>query len=384
MASFIERTYNVRIRSACPATPVRKIIHIDCDCFYASVEMRDNPALRDVPLIVGGSAEHRGVVATCNYVARRYGIRSAMSTFQAQKRCPNLVRVPPDFPRYREASRQVQRIFLDYTDRIEPLSLDEAYLDVTGIDLCRGSATLMAQEIRARIEREVGITASAGIGPNKLIAKIASDWNKPNGQFVVTPEQVDDFMRPLPVGKLWGVGKVTAARLNRLGAQTCADLQSWPLERLAREFGKFGRSLYWQCRGKDERPVSNEGRRKSLSVETTYVQDLPDLQACIVALPELIDDWRHRMQRAGDEEPPHKAFVKIKYDDFTQTTMECVCSEPNAEVFIRLLSEAWPRRGRPVRLLGVGVRYADEPIMANGVLPLWDDIVAAEPEGDDM
>jgi DNA polymerase-4 len=351
--------------------PARKIIHIDCDCFYASVEMRDNPAWRDVPLAIGGAAEQRGVIATCNYPARRYGVRSAMSTFRALKLCPPLVLVRPDFPRYREASQAVRRIFADYTDKIEPLSLDEAYLDVTGVELCRGSATLMAQEIRARIEREVGITASAGIAPNKLLAKIASDWNKPNGQFVITPDEIDDFIRPLPVGKLWGVGKVTATRLERLGAQTCADLQAWPLERLVDEFGKFGRSLYRQCRGQDERPVEVDSRRKSLSVETTYVEDLPDLAACLAALPELIEDWQGRFARIGDEEPPHKAFVKIKYADFTQTTMECVCSHPTPEIFAQLLSNAWPRRSQPVRLLGVGVRYADTPVAQNPTLPLW-------------
>ncbi|MBB5192164.1 DNA polymerase-4 [Silvimonas terrae] len=339
----------------------RKIIHIDCDCFYASVEMRDNPALRDVPLAIGGAADQRGVVATCNYPARKFGIHSAMATATALKRCPQLVLVPPRFERYREASRAVQRIFADFTDRIEPLSLDEAYLDVTGSAHFQGSATLIAQEIRRRIEAEVGITASAGIAANKLLAKIASDWNKPNGQFVVRPEQVHEFIRDLPVARLWGVGKVTAAKINRMGAMTCADLQTWPLEKLVATFGKFGASLHKQCRGLDERPVERDGRRKSLSVEYTYNQDLPDLAACMEKLPALLEDFGRRFARSGAEEPPHKSFVKIKYHDFTQTTMECVCHQPTAEIFAQLLAQAWPRGGKPVRLLGIGVRYADHP-----------------------
>ena len=351
----------------------RKIIHIDCDCFYASVEMRDEPAWRDIPLAVGGAADRRGVVATCNYVARTFGVRSAMSTYKAMQLCPNLKVVPPDFARYRAASMQIRDIFADFTDKIEPLSLDEAYLDVTGIDLCKGSATLMAQAIRKRIEEEVGITASAGIGPNKLLAKIASDWNKPNGQFVIRPEEVADFIQTLPVAKLWGVGKVTAEKLHQLGAESCADLQRWPLVTLIDRFGKFGHQLYEQCRGIDHRQVAPHERRKSLSVEYTYDQDLPDEASCLEKLPALYADWQKRMQRSATE-PPHKAFVKIKYADFTQTTMECVCDAPEMGVFTRLLQQALPRRQQPVRLLGIGARFAEhEPVMLGQQLRLWED-----------
>ncbi|TJZ73481.1 DNA polymerase IV [Chitiniphilus eburneus] len=351
--------------------PPRKIIHIDCDCFYASVEMRDNPALRDVPLAIGGAADRRGVIATCNYPARAFGIHSAMPTSRALRLCPSLVLLPPDFERYRAASRAVHRVFRDYTTLIEPLSLDEAYLDVTGSTTCHGSATLIAREIRARIEAEVGITASAGVAGNKLIAKIASDWHKPNGQMVVTPDDVAAFIRPLPVGKLWGVGKVTAQRLQQLGLHTCADLQAWSLEALATRFGKLGRSLYHQCRGQDNRPVDGDGRRKSLSVEHTYPHDLPTLDDCLAQLPRLLADFEQRLTKTDPDEPPHKAFVKIKYHDFTQTTMECVCAQPGAAVFERLLREAWPRGTRPVRLLGIGVRFADAPPLTDPTLPLW-------------
>ncbi|AOY02291.1 DNA polymerase IV [Jeongeupia sp. USM3] len=348
-----------------------KIIHIDCDCFYAAVEMRDRPALRDVPLAIGGAAERRGVIATCNYPARRFGVRSAMSTRNALQRCPQLVLLPPDFSRYRAASKAIHAIFRDYTDRIEPLSLDEAYLDVTGLPHCRGSATLMAQEIRDRIRAEVGITASAGIAPNKLLAKIASDWNKPDGQFVITPDDIGGFIHELPVAKLWGVGKATAARLAELGVRSCVELQAWPLERLVRHFGKMGASLYRQCRGIDTREVVGERPRKSLSVEQTYAQDLADLDACLAALPALVDDFAGRYARAGAAGPAVRAtpVVKIKFHDFSQTTVEGP-GEPALATFAALLRRGWARGARPVRLLGVGVRLADAPAAAEQA-ELW-------------
>ena len=202
--------------------------------------MRDNPALREVALAVGGRPDQRGVVATCNYEARRYGIHSAMATAQALKLCPDLVVIPPAMEKYRIASRQILAIYGDYTDLVEPLSLDEAYLDVSDSPHCKGSATLIAQEIRKRIFDTVGITASAGVAPNKFVAKIASDWNKPDGLWLVRPDEVDAFVAALPVKKLHGVGKVTAAKLNKLGVQTCADLRSWTLLELQHHFGSFG------------------------------------------------------------------------------------------------------------------------------------------------
>ncbi len=337
----------------------RKIIHCDCDCFYAAVEMRDDPSLRGRPVAVGGRAETRGVIATCNYEARAFGVHSAMSTARATQLCPQLILLPPDFTRYRAASRQILAIYRDYTPLVEPLSLDEAYVDVSGVDRCQGSATLMAQEIRARIHAEVGITASAGIGPNKFIAKVASDWNKPDGQFVVRPQDVDGFVAALPVKKIFGVGKVTAARLKRLGVETCGDLRGWSLAELAREFGSFGAVLHRLCRGVDDRPVRPDRIRKSLSVETTYARDLPDLAACRAALSELIAEFRSRFERARETRPVHKAVVKIKFADFSQTTAECVSSAPDEAVWLALLDEGFARRRRAVRLLGVGVRFAE-------------------------
>ncbi|MDR0578729.1 MAG: DNA polymerase IV [Candidatus Accumulibacter sp.] len=338
---------------------MRKIIHCDCDCFYAAVEMRDDPALRGRPLAVGGKAEMRGVIATCNYEARAFGVHSAMSTARALRLCPQLLLLPPDFRRYREASQQILAIYRDYTPLVEPLSLDEAYLDVSGLPRCQGSATLMAEEIRARIRAEVRITASAGIAPNKFLAKVASDWRKPDGQFVVRPQEVDAFVAALPVGKIFGVGKVTAARLQKHGIHTCGDLRAWELTRLVGEFGRFGTALHQLCRGIDERPVRPDRLRKSLSVETTYPRDLPDLAACRAELPALVAEFRRRFARLPAPRPVHQAVVKVKFADFTQTTAECVSAAPEEAVWAALLDEAWARKGKAVRLLGVGVRFAE-------------------------
>jgi DNA polymerase-4 len=339
--------------------PIRKIIHCDCDCFYASVEMRDDPSLRGRPLAVGGRPDQRGVVATCNYEARRFGIHSAMATAQALKLCPDLLVIAPNMEKYRIASRQIMDIYRDYTELVEPLSLDEAYLDVSNAAHCKGSATLIAQEIRRRIFETVGITASAGVAPNKFVAKIASDWNKPDGLFLVKPGEVDAFVAALPVKKLFGVGKVTAAKLNRLGAQTCADLRGWTMQALQHHFGSFGARLYDLCRGIDDREVSPVRERKSVSTEETYTPDVPDMAACIALLPELYEHLLGRIKRAGCEKFINKLFVKIKFSDFQQTTVECVGYAPNMETFIRLMETGWLRASRPVRLLGVGVRLGD-------------------------
>lgn len=338
----------------------RKIIHCDCDCFYAAVEMRDDPTLRGHPLAVGGRADQRGVVATCNYEARRFGIRSAMPTARALQLCPDLIVLPPAMDKYRAASRQILAIYRDYTELVEPLSLDEAYLDVTASRQCRNSATLIAQEIRQRIFDTVGITASAGIAPNKFIAKIASDWNKPNGQFVVRPRDVDAFVAALPVDKLYGVGKVTALKLNKLGVHTCADLRSWTLVDLQRRFGKFGNALFQLCRGIDRREVSPSRERKSVSVEETYVTDLPDLAACERELPPLLERLQVRIKRAQAEKAIDKLFVKVRFADFRRTTAECVSTSLDVDACRRLLATAHARSGHAVRLIGIGVRLHEE------------------------
>jgi DNA polymerase-4 len=250
-------------------------------------------------------------------------------------------------------------IYRDYTDLVEPLSLDEAYLDVSNSPHCKGSATLIAQEIRQRIFETVGITASAGVAPNKFVAKIASDWNKPDGLFLVKPGEVDAFVAALPVKKLFGVGKVTAAKLNRLGAQTCADLRTWSMDTLQQHFGAFGARLYDLCRGIDEREVNPVRERKSISTEETYTPDVPDLAACLALLPELMEHLQGRIKRNDAAKFINKLFVKIKFNDFQQTTVECVGYAPNMETYRHLMETGWLRASRPVRLLGVGVRLSD-------------------------
>jgi DNA polymerase-4 len=339
---------------------LRKIIHCDCDCFYAAVEMRDDPSLRDLPIAIGGKSDRRGVVATCNYKAREYGVRSAMPTGQALKLCPDLVVVPGTMSKYREAAQQIRQIFYRYTDKVEPLSLDEAYLDVTDCTECHGSATLIAEEIRKVIAREVGVTASAGIAPNKFLAKVASDLNKPDGQYVITPPDIDAFVETLEVKRIFGVGKVTNEKLRRLGIETCGDLQQHPLLELVDKFGVFGKRLHDLSFGRDNREVNANSRRKSLSVERTYSDDLMDHAACLQKLPDLLLELRSRLRRVDSDYLVTKQLVKMKFSDFTSTTVERqVVKGLPIESFEDLCLQAWERGGRSVRLLGLGVRFVD-------------------------
>lgn len=333
---------------------MRKIIHVDMDCFYAAVEMRDDPSLAKVPLAVGGSSR-RGVVCTCNYRAREFGVHSAMPNFQAVRLCPDLVFVRPRFERYQEISEGIRRIFLSYTPLVEPLSLDEAYLDVSDSER---TATEIAREIRERIRAEFRLPASAGAAPNKLLAKIASDWRKPNGLFVIPPPRVEAFVRELPVRRLWGVGKRAEEKLRRLGCGTCADLQRIAEADLCREFGRFGSELYQQCRGVDHRPVTPSRIRKSLSNERTYaepVQTLDELEERIAELhEELAADLAARPELREKVAGP---FVKVKFTDFTQTTMARTGAGCDLPAVLALAREAFERRGLAARLLGVGVRF---------------------------
>lgn len=338
----------------------RKIIHCDCDCFYAAVEMRDDPSLVNVPIAVGGDALRRGVVATCNYQARAFGIHSAMPTARALRLCPSLVVIAPDFNKYRAVSQQIRDIFNTFTDRVEPLSLDEAFLDVSESTDFSGSGTLIAQEIRRRVRQTVGITISAGVAPNKFLAKIASDWNKPDGLFVITPDQVDAFVRQLPVGKLFGVGKVTEKKIHELGATTCGELRALSLVELSERFGVMGKCLHDLCRGNDDREVKTDRRRKSLSVETTFATDLPDVAACQNQLPDLFEKFRVRHEKIDNKNKNMRQFLKLRFDDFTITTIERqLVDGVSLAGYQRLCEEAWRRKSRPVRLLGIGVRFLD-------------------------
>lgn len=338
----------------------RKIIHCDCDCFFAAVEMRDNPSLSSVPLAIGGRSDRRGVIATCNYSARKFGVRSAMSTAHALKLCPHLTVVPGSMAKYKEVSQQIMSIFLDYTDVIEPLSLDEAFLDVTGSEHCHGSATLIAEEIRSRVETEVGITISAGIAPNKFLAKIASDWNKPNGIYVIKPEQVEGFLLSLPVKKISGVGDKTAQKMAQIGIVTCLDLRAKSLIELVERFGKFGKRLFELARGIDHRPVKTSRIRKSISVEHTYPTDLQNIESCLSQLPVLIEELETRYNKYKETRLVAGVVVKIKFFDFVQTTAENTVVKPDISHFRQLLCDAYSRGERPVRLIGVGYRLKDD------------------------
>jgi len=350
---------------------MRKIIHCDCDCFFAAVEMRDNPEYRDIPLAVGGHSDRRGVIATCNYRAREFGVRSAMPTRTAIRLCPELKVIPGQMAKYREVSMQIMSIYQEVTDLIEPLSLDEAYLDVSASDLFSGSATRIAQWLRQEVEKRTGITISAGVAPNKFLSKIASDWNKPNGLCVITPDDVEGFLASLPVSKLHGVGKKTAERLHQMSIYTCDDVKGVPLHELTERFGRFGERLYDLSRGVDNRLVSNERARKSISVEHTFEEDLMTLDECCAKIPLLYGELQQRYDRYRSETAVLGCFVKVKFHDFTQTTIEQQIKYEDGTLFSPLLIQAWHRSSKPVRLLGIGYRLAKKSTDLQQQLSLW-------------
>src|SRR6267142_639646 len=326
------------------------------DCFYAAIEVRDRPALRGKPVGVGGARDRRGVLTTCNYEARKFGVHSAMPTFMALQRCPSLIVLPTRFDVYRREAAIVRDILYRFSPLVEPLSLDEAYLDVTAHP---GAPGPLAQVIRGTILRKTKLTSSAGIGPNKLIAKIASEINKPNGQFEVTPEQVPAFMEKLPVRKIWGIGEKTEKKLEELGVKTCGQLQRFSRPQLVEFFGKFGLDLYDLCRGIDHRPVEPDRPRKSLSTEETFTFDLTTLEQCEERLEELFQELMADLAQKETSRRVSKIFVKLKFADFSRTTAERAGLEPSLSAFRSLLVEAFARTGKKVRLIGIGVRFAE-------------------------
>ncbi len=331
------------------------------DCFYAAVEVKKNPALKGKALGIGGPANSRSVLCTASYEARKFGVKAAMPSSHAVRLCPQLILIPPDFESYRLESRAVRKIFERFTDKIEPLSLDEAYLDVSHCKDFNGSATLIAYEIRKMIFKELKLTASAGISSNKFLSKIASDWNKPNGQFVIRPQDVDEFIKPLPVEKIHGVGKVTAQRLHDRGLVTCSDIQKHSLEQLKIWFGRRGQELYSYARGLDHREVEVRSERKSLTVEQTYNRDLDSLQSCLQEIPQIYEDWLVRLQMSGYQHRIKNIVVKLKFHDFKNTTHEMAIKEfPQIEDFKSLFLKAWARREEPVRLIGLGCHLLSE------------------------
>jgi len=300
------------------APPVlRKVIHIDMDAFFASVEQRDRPELRGLPVAVGGSAA-RGVVAAASYEARRFGVHSAMPSVTARRRCPQLIFVPPRFEQYRAVSRQIHQIFARYSDLVEPLSLDEAYLDVTADIRGIGSAVGIARRIRAEIRAETGLTASAGVSYNKFLAKVASDQNKPDGLCVITPEQGPDFVAGLPVRRFYGVGPKTAERMAQLGLQSGADLRAQDMAFLAGHFGKLAPYLYKACRGIDHRPVKPDRQRKSVGAERTYPEDMVQPDQLLAALERIVELVWLRIE--NNRVRGRTITLKLKFADFRQIT----------------------------------------------------------------
>ena len=336
----------------------RKIIHIDMDAFFASVEQRDRPELRGIPLAVGYDGP-RGVVATASYEARSYGVRSAMSMAKAKRLCPHLTVVPGNHARYKEVSNQVHDIMRDYTDLIEPISLDEAFLDVTenkpGIPL----AVDIAREIRQRIRDELHLTASAGISYNKLLAKIASDWRKPDGMTTIHPDRALDFIAQLKVEKLWGVGPRTAERMHYMGIFTGGDLRKVPLQRLTQVFGKVGRMYYDFARGIDLRPVETEWVRKSVGCERTFLEDIYKPSVVLIELYHAVEELVRRIAKSDFE--GHTLTLKVKYSDFTQITRSLTVQpvlttkDDLLPVAKRLLGEVVYSADYPIRLLGLSV-----------------------------
>ncbi|MFO7859348.1 MAG: DNA polymerase IV [Ectothiorhodospiraceae bacterium] len=340
------------------AEPPRKIIHVDMDAFYAAVEQRDDPELRGRPVLVGGSPQGRGVVAAASYEARAFGVRSAMPAARAVRLCPDAVFVRPRFPVYRAASRTIRRLMAEYADLVEPLSLDEAYLDVSQATGFGGSATRLAEALRAAIRSATGLTASAGVSYNKFLAKQASDLDKPDGLAVIRPDEGAAFVADLPVGRFHGVGPATEARMHALGIHTGADLRRWSLVALQEAFGRAAPFYYGIARGVDERPVQPERARRSVGAENTFDTDLTTRAAMREALELLAGKVAERLTTVGLQ--GRTLTLKVKYSDFELITRRRTAREPlqDAAAMMPLLDVLLARTQagkRPVRLLGVSV-----------------------------
>jgi DNA polymerase-4 len=339
------------------SVPARKIIHLDMDAFYASVEQRDNPELRGKPLAVGGSPQSRGVVAAASYEAREFGVRSAMPMARAVRLCPELLIVPPDFSKYKEASSRVMAILRSVTPLVEPLSLDEAYLDVTENAWGEPLAMNVALRIKQTIRDELALTASAGVAPNKFLAKIASGWHKPDGLTVIAPERVESFLQKLPVEALWGVGPVTAKKLRAIGIERLVDVRTADPARLAQTVGSLAEWLLQLSHGVDERPVEPNRETKSISSETTYAKDLTDWREINQQVQLLAEEVADGLKRKGLR--ARTVTLKVRYQGFTTVTRSHTAeyftdSRPDIVNRAQMLLERTQAAERPVRLLGVG------------------------------
>ena len=333
----------------------RKIIHIDMDYFFAQVEEKDNHKLKDKPFSVGSTSEHRGVISTCNYIARNYGVHSAMSVRNALQTCPNLILLPVRMAKYKAVSSVIRSVFYTVTDQVEALSLDEAYIDVTQVKMFSNSATLIAKWIQKEIYRKTGLTSSTGVAENKLLAKIASDINKPNGIKVVTPQDTEAFIANMAVKKLPGVGKVTHQKMQEMGVNYCRDLRRYDQETLVSLFGKFGQSLYLYCRGQDNRKIAPERPAKSISVEQTYHQDLTTLNACYKEIDILYKSLLKRIQKS---QYINRIFIKTTDCYFKKHSIERKSDDYKLNYYQILLQTLYQEHHHPIRLIGLGVRIS--------------------------
>jgi DNA polymerase IV len=348
------------------------ILHVDMDAYYASVEERDRPELVGKPVIVGGSPEKRGVVAAANYVARRYGVHSAMPAVTAHQLCPHGIFLPPRIGYYAEISGQIREIFERFTPLVEPLSLDEAFMDVTGSEHLFGPAVEIGRQIKQAIRQELGLVASVGVAPNKFLAKIASDLKKPDALVVVEPDKVQEFLDPLPVERLWGVGKQSSRVFERLGIRTIGQLRQWPLDSLQARFGSYGEYLWQLAHGIDQRPVVPEREAKSISHEITFEEDIGDLEVLRAWLVDLTDQVGCRLRRHGL--CGRTVHLKVRFADFSLITRSQTLPEPTNitnelwKAADELLCRRLPAGHLPVRLVGMGVSGLDDTGTVQGML----------------
>lgn len=355
-------------RSRGRSKKMKKIIHVDMDYFYAQVEERDRPELKGKPVAIGGMMGGRGVLCTSNYIARKYGVRSAMPTSQAIKLCPNLILIRPNFQKYKEISEEIFDIYGQFSKKIQKLSLDEAYIDVTECKKFNNDAIAIAREIKRRIYGKTRLTASAGVSYNKLLAKIGSDLFKPDGLAILRPENIVHNIAHFPIGKINGVGKVTQKRMAKFGIETFGDMQNYSKLDLINMFGDYGVNLYDYCRGVDHRSVSSSRERKSLSAEHTFSKDYNDMTKLKEKLLQVFYEVEKRLKKHQDKF--HKnIFVKIKYSDFQSTTIESQLSF-SYENFERLFEKRYLERPDKVRLLGLGVKFFHQDDHGQLSLPL--------------
>jgi DNA polymerase-4 len=339
----------------------KKIIHIDMDSFYASIEISEKPFLKHKPVAVGGKPTERGVLTTCNYIARKYGIHSAMSSKKAMSLCKKLIILPVDVEKYKTISEEIFKIFKCYSKKIEPVSVDEAYIDVTHSEYCRGDPEEMAKQMRACILKDFKITASAGISCNKLISKICSDLKKPNNQYRICDDEIPEFIKNVRLNKLPGIGKVNFKKCLNLNMEYCKDMYNYSVDELINIFGVYGNTLYNFIRGVDNRKVDISRVRKSISVEDTFLIDLSNTETCISKINHLFDKLTKRCKINNvPQNLVKEIFIKIKFNNFQTITRQSKCNEFNSKDFIQLFMNNIDRVRRPIRLLGLGFTIKDK------------------------